>query len=76
MKTLKCEICEKEYEQEIIYSYELGKIACIPCIKAHSHPARDKPEEYKVNTIINGSECPKIPNPIDKDILTKYKWNI
>ncbi len=34
-----------------------------------------KNEKPKVTTI-NGYECPKIEMPIDKDILTKYKWNI
>ncbi len=35
---LKCEICFKEYKQEIIFSYKLNKIACIPCIKMHCQP--------------------------------------
>ncbi len=38
-------------------------------------PERSKREDYKVTTI-NGNECPKIEMPIDKDILTKYKWNL
>ncbi len=47
MEKLKCEICLKEYEQEIIYSYDLKKIACIPCIKIHTQPERSKREDIK-----------------------------
>jgi hypothetical protein len=37
-------------------------------------PERSKREDYKVTTI-NSVDCPKIEMPIDKDILTKYKWD-
>ncbi len=39
-----------------------------------NQPERSKREDYKVTTI-NSNECPKIEMPIDKDILTKYKWD-
>lgn len=37
LKSLKCAICLKDYTYEIIYSYGLNCIACIPCIKKHSY---------------------------------------
>ena len=45
MDKLKCEICLKEYEQAIVFSYELNKIACIPCIRTHNQPERLNPED-------------------------------
>jgi len=38
-------------------------------------PERSKREDYKVTTITS-YDLPKIEMPIDKDILTKYKFNI
>ena len=35
MEKLTCQICLKEYDQDIIFSYVLNTIACIPCIKIH-----------------------------------------
>lgn len=47
MEKLKCEICLKEYEQEIIFDYKLNKISCISCIKFHNQPERSKREDLK-----------------------------
>lgn len=78
MDNIECDNCNKiAYEKwQFTGKYELLKGECFIHPKRTNiiQPERSKREDYIITTI-NSDSCPKIEMPIDKDILTKYKWD-